>query len=321
MKLGGDPHGTRVIQNLIKYLSNDHLIDKFISIIKPHTITLINKLNGTHVIQKLCNDFPEKSKFIYDDILNNCENIASHKHGCCVLQRYLINKNNEFTIKLTNKILDNFNSISIDQFGNYIIQSIIKLNDDNINKLILNKMINNIVYYSKHKFSSNIVEKFFEFCNDDIKQVLFEKLSDKNIIVDLIMDEHGNYVFQKVLNYCNEEKKNEILNLIIPLFNKLKDLSFGEKIIVKLILSYPELKNKVDKEILDKIDFSNEKKNDDNNKDILSDEENEKSNDEEKNENNINNENEIQKENNNLRKGNKFHFKRGKGKYYKNKKD
>ncbi len=321
MKLGGDPHGTRVIQKLIKYLSNAHLIDKFISIIKPHTITLINKLNGTHVIQKLCNDFPEKSKFIYDDILNNCENIASHKHGCCVLQRYLINKNNEFTIKLTNKILDNFNSISIDQFGNYIIQSIIKLNDDNINKLILNKMINNIVYYSKHKFSSNIVEKFFEVCNDDIKQVLFEKLSDKNIIVDLIMDEHGNYVFQKVLNYCNEEKKNEILNLIIPLFNKLKDLSFGGKIIGKLILSYPELKDKVNKEILDKIDLNNEKKNDD--KDNF-DEEDEKSDDNfEKNKNNLNEENNnIIKDNNlRLKGGNKFYMRRGKGKFYKNKKD
>ena len=168
---------------------------------------MINKLNGTHVIQKLCNDFPDKSKFVYEEILNNCENIASHRHGCCVLQRYLIDKNNDFTIKLSNKILDNFNSISIDQFGNYIIQNIMKLNDKNMNNLILNKMIDNIVYYSKHKFSSNIVEKFFDICDDDIKNLLLEKLCDKDIIIDLIMDEHGNYVAQKVLSSCSEEKK------------------------------------------------------------------------------------------------------------------
>ena len=135
------------------------------------------------------------------------------------------------------------------------------------------------------------------------------------------MDEHGNYVAQKVLSSCSEEKKKELLNLIIPLFNKLKDLSFGGKIIGKLILSYPELKDKINKEILDKIDLSNEKKNDDKNN---IDEEDEKSDDNfEKNKNNLNEENNNSIKDNNLRGkgGNKFYMKRGKGKFYKNKKD
>ena len=39
------------------------------------------------------------------------------------------------------------------------------------------------------------------------KALVLEKLCDNDIIIDLIMDEHGNYVVQKVLSSCFEEKK------------------------------------------------------------------------------------------------------------------
>ena len=246
LELGANPHGTRVIQHLINFLKTDKLVDYFISIIKPVTVPLIKELNGTHIIQKISEDFPEKGQFIYELILKNAPSIATHRHGCCVLQRYIINKEDEFCKKLVEKLMNNFFLLAVDQFGNYIVQSIMKLNDQNINNSIAMKMIDNILYYSKHKFSSNIVEKCFDYCDASITAKMVVIISEEEAIKELIIDEHGNYVVQKVLACSTPQNRNELFKYIVPMFGKLRTMNFGEKIISRLLLVYPEIGNMIE---------------------------------------------------------------------------
>ena len=56
--------------------------------LKDFVVLLIRDLNGNHVIQRCLQKFAEENKqFIYDSITKKCIKVASHKHGCCVLQR------------------------------------------------------------------------------------------------------------------------------------------------------------------------------------------------------------------------------------------
>lgn len=247
VELGSDAHGTRVIQHLINFLSTDSLLQTFLSVIKPVTIPLIKELNGTHIIQKIADDFPSQSEFIYELILKNAPSIATHRHGCCVLQRYLVNREDSFCKQLIEKLDKNFFLLAVDQFGNYIIQSIMKLNDQQLNDSFAMKMIDNIIYYSKHKFSSNIVEKCFDYCSEDIKTKLITILSEEEAIKELIIDEHGNYVVQKVLSCSTKEKRSVLFNYIIPLISKINNMSFGEKIISRLTMMYPSLISLIEK--------------------------------------------------------------------------
>lgn len=49
---------------------------------------LIKDLNGNHVIQKCLHRLSaEHRQFIYDAVSEKCVEVATHKHGCCVLQR------------------------------------------------------------------------------------------------------------------------------------------------------------------------------------------------------------------------------------------
>jgi hypothetical protein len=51
-------------------------------------VSLIKDLNGNHVVQRCLQRLgPEDSQFIYDAACANCVDIATHRHGCCVLQR------------------------------------------------------------------------------------------------------------------------------------------------------------------------------------------------------------------------------------------
>jgi len=51
-------------------------------------VSLIKDLNGNHVVQRCLQRLgPSDSQFIYDASAAHCVEIATHRHGCCVLQR------------------------------------------------------------------------------------------------------------------------------------------------------------------------------------------------------------------------------------------
>ena len=53
---------------------------------------------------------------------------------------------------------------------------------------------------------------------------------------------YGNYVLQKAILNSKENIKNYFLNIIVRDINNLQYLTFGQKLITKLILTFPELR-------------------------------------------------------------------------------
>jgi hypothetical protein len=81
-------HGTRAVQKLIECLSTQEQVDIVIKSLKQSVVTLIRDLNGNHVIQRCLQKLSNNDKqYIYDAITGKCVQVATHKHGCCVLQR------------------------------------------------------------------------------------------------------------------------------------------------------------------------------------------------------------------------------------------
>ena len=241
LDIGANSHGTRVIQHIINFLKTPELIQYFITIIQPYVIPLLKELNGTHIIQKFNTDYPKHSNIINKIVIDNCESLATHRHGCCVLQKYLDSPDEEMKRNLINSLIDKCLVLIIDQFGNYVMQSVLLLNDVEASNAIASKLVENAAYYSKHKYSSNVVEKCFDYCDDNARKKLINVLSKAEVMNDLIVDEHGNYVIQKVLACADLKTQNEMLQNIAPMINKLKTLNFGERIISRLLVSYPQM--------------------------------------------------------------------------------
>ncbi len=239
--IGCNSHGTRVLQALIEKLTNKSLKDYFLNIITPYIIPLLKDLNGTHIVQKFAEHYPEYNPFINNIIIENSCILATHRHGCCVIQKYIEILDKESKIKLIDSLIFNCLILITDQFGNYVIQTILLMNNIDYGNRIVEKMTNNIVYYSKHKYSSNVVEKTFEHCNGVVKKNLINIILKKENLNDLILDEHGNYIVQKVITISDKETKNYILNYINSISDKLKNVHFGEKLLNKLNILYPKL--------------------------------------------------------------------------------
>ncbi|CAH2355808.1 suppressor protein Mpt5p [[Candida] railenensis] len=161
-------HGTRALQKIIDSLNNDYQLSLLIKGLKPYIIELIKDLNGNHVIQKILNKFsPQNCQFIYESILRDLIVVATHKHGCCVLQKCLNHVTDEQLYEFARSILkfQNFYKLINDQFGNYVLQYLISINSIDINYRVFDGFVKfGIDNLCNLKFSSNVIEKFLKNC-------------------------------------------------------------------------------------------------------------------------------------------------------------
>ena len=237
-------HGTRVLQKIIDLTKTSELRKLFYDLIHPKVFELLKDLNGTYIVQKFVGlNLDEYGLKINSIIIENSVELCKNRHGCCVIQKYLETRDPYMLPDLVYKLLDGFSSLITDQFGNYVIKTILVMGNPEYSNKIGEQIYDNILFYSKHKYSSNIVEKCFDFCQGVFLNKLLGKIQQEQNLKDLILDEHGNYVVQKVLAVSNTKKKKEMLYIIRGLFPKLKKTHFGERIIQRISATYPYIYN------------------------------------------------------------------------------
>ena len=238
-KIGTNQYGTKVLQSLIDFLTTEENILFFIEKTLPHLVTLINDLNGIHIVQRLINVKSKHIQLIYNNIFQNINLIAVTRDGSNFLKRLIdiLDQNNlNSLINSINKYLD---IIITNQHGNYIIQEIILKNNLPLKYSIIETIIKNIVIFSNQKFSSNVVEKCFEV--DQMKEKVIDEILKNNNFEKILLNEYGNYVIQKALYKSDINKQQIMLKLVVPLVTKLQCLPFGQKLLSKLFISYPRL--------------------------------------------------------------------------------
>ena len=71
-------------------------------------------------------------------------------------------------------------------------------------------------------------------------KVIDEILKNNNFEL-MLLNDYGNYVIQKALNKADKNKQLLLLKALVPLVDKLQKKPFGQKLLQKLIISYPKL--------------------------------------------------------------------------------
>lgn len=168
-------HGTRAVQKLIEFLTTPEQIQIATAALNMNAVTLIKDLNGNHVIQKCLNRLgSSESQFIFDAVSRHCVEVATHRHGCCVLQRCIdhasdkqkvqviaeINNNAQLLVQVFDKDTIRFRELIVqDPFGNYVIQYVLDLGDAKFSDALIRRFVGNVCLFSVQKFSSNVIEK------------------------------------------------------------------------------------------------------------------------------------------------------------------
>ncbi|QRV76152.1 Pumilio-family RNA binding repeat [Ceratobasidium sp. AG-Ba] len=237
-------HGTRAVQKMIDFLSTqrqanpssyDVQIHSIIMALSMHVVTLIKDLNGNHVVQKCLNRLiPEDNQFIYNAVAAHCVEVATHRHGCCVLQRCIDHASDSQRIQLVTEITFNALTLVQDPYGNYVVQYILDLNDNRFSDAVIRQFVGNVCALSVQKFSSNVIEKCIRVAEHNTRKMLIEELLHRNRLEKLLRDSFGNYCVQTALDYAEPTQRMLLVEGIRPILPLIRNTPYGKRIQSKL---------------------------------------------------------------------------------------
>ncbi|CAB4267130.1 unnamed protein product [Prunus armeniaca] len=153
VRISLDTHGTRVVQKLIETVRTGKQISLVKSSLECGFLDLIKDPNGNHVVQRCLDCFSnEDNRFIFDAAARFCVEIATQRHGCCVLQKCIAHARGRHRDKLINEIARNGLLLSQDPYGNYVIQYVMELKIPSAMAKLINQLKGHFVRLSTQKF-------------------------------------------------------------------------------------------------------------------------------------------------------------------------
>ncbi|XP_012088832.1 pumilio homolog 1 isoform X1 [Jatropha curcas] len=232
-------YGCRVIQKAIEVVELDQRT-KMVAELDGHIMRCVRDQNGNHVIQKCIECVPEDAiQFIVSTFYDQVVTLSTHPYGCRVIQRVLEHCHDAKTQRIMmDEILQSVIMLAQDQYGNYVVQHVLEHGKPHERSAIIKKLTGQIVQMSQQKFASNVIEKCLTFGTPVERQTLVDEMlgtTDENEPLQVMMkDQFANYVVQKVLETCDDQQLELILNRIKVHLNALKKYTYGKHIVARV---------------------------------------------------------------------------------------
>ncbi|KAL5149599.1 putative pumilio 7, chloroplastic [Glycine soja] len=229
-------HGTRVVQKLITTVDSRKQIAMLRSAIQSGFLALIKDLNGNHVIQRCLQYFSCKdNEFIFYAATKFCVEIATHQHGCCVLQRCIDYSTGKYKDMLVKEICRHGHLLAQDPFGNYVVQYIIEMENPSASLKLHSQFKGNYANLSMQKFSSHVVEKCLVHIVE-IRSRIVQELSSFPHLERLLQDPYANYVVQRALGVTKGSLHASLAEAVRP-YKTLRSSPYCKRIFSRNLLN------------------------------------------------------------------------------------
>lgn len=236
-------HGTRVIQKMVECADSYEQKSTIATAIMPRLMELIRDMNANHVVQRCLAALPsDLAAGIYDQVTLDCLSIASHRHGCCVLQRCLDHADAPNRDRIIAEVVRNAAELVVDPFGNYVVQYILDLKQPALTTAIVNALRGGFAELSLQKFSSNVIEKCLKSSDQVTVRLVAEELTSAETFPSLLHDPFANYVIQTLLTVGHDDLVGMIVAKIQPHLQTLRSTLYGKRIQAKLLKRCPNSK-------------------------------------------------------------------------------
>ncbi|KAE9615041.1 hypothetical protein Lal_00048068 [Lupinus albus] len=232
-------YGCRVIQKAVEVVAVDQQT-KMVAELDGHIMRCVRDQNGNHVIQKCIECVPEDAiHFIVSTFFDQVVTLSTHPYGCRVIQRVLEYCHDPKTQQIMmDQILQSVRMLAQDQYGNYVVQHVLEHGKPHERTAIINELTGEIVQMSQQKFASNVIEKCLSFGTPAERQAIVDEMlasTNENEPLQVLMkDQFANYVVQKVLETCDDQQLELILNRIKIHLNALKKYTYGKHIVARV---------------------------------------------------------------------------------------
>jgi len=165
---------------------------------------------------------------------SNCVQVATHRHGCCVLQRCIDHGSEKQKVQLIQEITKNALTLVQDPYGNYVVQYVLELPFPALVDSLAHGFIGHVRQLATQKFSSNVIEKCLSLSlPSTAASMIREILVGDNLLV-MLSDPFANYVVQTALSVSDSALHLELVEAIRPHLAQLRNTPYGKRIQSKI---------------------------------------------------------------------------------------
>ncbi|TWU77356.1 mRNA binding protein puf3 [Metarhizium rileyi] len=220
-------YACRVVQKALEHV----LVEQQAELTKelePDILRVIRDQNGNHVVQKIIELVPRQYiDFIMNAVRGQITGLASHTYGCRVIQRMLEHGTEGDMMEIMTELHASAQILITDQYGNYVAQHVIQNGKPEDRARMIDLVMAQLLTLSKHKFASNVVEKCIEHGTAEQRTSVREQLTTlgsdgTNPLQQMMRDQYGNYVIQKLLGQLEGREREMLVEEIKPQFFALK---------------------------------------------------------------------------------------------------
>ena len=234
-------HGTRAVQKLVETTRTPEQIALGLGAALG-VVTLIKDLNGNHVVQRCLQRLgASENQFVYDAAERDCVEIATHRHGCCVLQRCVDHADDAQRRALVEAIAAASLALAQDPFGNYVVQYVLDLDLPWCNAQVMARLAGTYAELSTRSFPPASWRNGRRSADrhelETHRDAVVREIMDSPLLDRLLMDPYGNYVVQSSLSVTRGALRNELVERIKPHLPLIKNSPFGKRIL-RLLLEH-----------------------------------------------------------------------------------
>ncbi|EOD14317.1 hypothetical protein EMIHUDRAFT_416268 [Emiliania huxleyi CCMP1516] len=234
-------HGTRVVQKMVECADSAAQQSALCAALLPSIMQLIRDMNANHVVQRCLAALPaELAAGIYDRAVSDCLAIATHRHGCCVLQRCLDHAPAPHREEIIGEVVRLAPKLVVDPFGNYVY--ILDLRQPPLTHAVVQALRGGFAELSLQKFSSNVIEKCLKSGDPTAVAVVANELTASEAFATLLHDPFANYVIQTLLTVGKDDVVALLVAQITPHLPTLRSTLYGKRIQAKLLKRCPATK-------------------------------------------------------------------------------
>ncbi|CAD8168310.1 unnamed protein product [Paramecium octaurelia] len=191
---------------------------------------------------------PDDETSLDGDLISKCKD----QNGARSIQKAFQEGSQAIREQIFNKLEKGLLSLSKDVFGNYVIQNLLEFGTSIQQQKILAILQPHSSQLAFHQYGCRVLQKLLQNAHNTADfPILFDTI--KNKVRDLVIDQHGNHVVQKLIQLMENDISLWVLDGIEGQVNKLVINSFGCRIIQKAVsisTNHPDRQMKILFEIM-----------------------------------------------------------------------
>ncbi|KAK6156193.1 hypothetical protein DH2020_010441 [Rehmannia glutinosa] len=258
-----DQYGSRFIQQKLETASTQEKNMVFHEIM-PQALSLMTDVFGNYVIQKFFeHGSASQIRQLAEQLIGHVLTLSLQMYGCRVIQKAIEVVELDQQTKMVAELDGHVMRCVRDQNGNHVIQKCIECVPEVAIQFIVTTFYDQVVTLSTHPYGCRVVQRVLEHCHSPktqsvvmneilqsvcalaqdqygnyvIQALVHEMLgtTDENEPLQVMMkDQFANYVVQKVLETCDDQQLELLLNRIKVHLNALKKYTYGKHIVARV---------------------------------------------------------------------------------------